>query len=217
MWGAVLPDAPLLFVGLFNWLQTICEYVGLSFVARMDALYFDSAGFIALHHVLHSPTSLALLLGCWVALQHLNRMDFRGFWFLCGAVSHSLVDIFTHAQDGILVFWPLNWSYRYNSGLDQWNLQGTGLWLAALEVVFVVGYGGFFLWKAARPTINRVSANSSEHSHRRTIRQILGRSSNNRSQTFNKFLWVSGGQFLALVYWCRSKCWCDARAKYQQQ
>jgi len=156
MWGAVLPDAPLFAAGLFSWLQTICEYLGLSFVAHMDAFYFDSAGFIALHHLLHSPTSLAMLLCFWLGLKHFERTDLRALWFLCGAASHSVVDVITHAEDGILVLWPLNWNYRFNSGLDQWNMQGAGFWLAAFEATFVVGYGGALLWKTVKPRTNQI-------------------------------------------------------------
>ena len=203
MAGAVMPDAPVFVVGLFSWLQTICEYVGLSFVARMDSLYFDNAGFIALHHLLHSPTSLALLFCCGFALQRRDGTDFRAVWFLCGAATHSLTDIFTHADDGILVFWPLNWNYRFNSGVDQWNMQGAGLWLASFEAVFVLGYGGWLLWKASKPFVFlRVSPNLHSEAKEPKIyaTRDLGRS-----------------PLLALVSWCRSICWCGARPVYQQR
>lgn len=75
----------------------------------------------------------------------------RGFWFLSGAASHALVDIFTHARDGILVFWPWNWSYRFNAGIDQWDMAGSGLVLLLIEGSLFVAYGACLAWSSLRP------------------------------------------------------------------
>ena len=159
MLGAGLPDFPLLLVGLSCLVQSglFCAWPGWAdhFVVLMDGHYFGNPAFVTAHHLLHSPVSLLALGGAWYgARRYFAFSDMRVAWFLAGAASHSLVDIFTHAQDGILVFWPLDWRYRFDSGLHQWDMQGTGLWLLAIEMAFVAFYGGYIAWKTMRPFVN---------------------------------------------------------------
>lgn len=157
--GAGLPDFPLLLVGLSCLVQSgvFCGWPLWAdyFVVLMDNHYFGDPVFISMHHILHSPTSLVILAGVLLcARRFLGFGDMRALWFLAGAASHALVDIFTHARDGILVFWPFDWHYRFDSGLHQWDMQGTGLWLAAFEATLVMAYGGIVAWRTVSPFVN---------------------------------------------------------------
>lgn len=154
--GAAMPDLPLIAVAVFCWMETAAseslDAQTVRFIDLVDSFYYDNSVFIALHHLLHSPSSLALLASAWLIFGRTGRrQDPRGFWFLSGAASHSLVDIFTHARDGILLFWPWNWSFRFNSGIDQWDMVGSGLTLLMVEGSLFVVYGSCLIWSCLVP------------------------------------------------------------------
>ena len=145
--GAALPDLPLIIIAVACWfLAKWCpEYF--SFISLVDGFYFKNQTFIALHHLLHAPLSIAALALCWKCAN----CHPRGLWFLAGAASHSLVDLFTHAQDGILLFWPLNWNYRFNAGVNQWDIDGAGLVLAVLECASLFAFIALKTWSTYKP------------------------------------------------------------------
>lgn len=146
--GAVLPDLALVVLVAGCWLvATQFATQRLHFevlVDLVDGYYFANPLFISLHHVLHSPVSLiALMLAWWVFNRADRPSDLRGLWFLSGAMSHSIVDIFSHAKDGVLIFWPLNWHYRFNAGLNQWDMEQGAMVLIVLEALIGLFYVGF--------------------------------------------------------------------------
>ncbi len=151
--GAAAPDAPLII--LVAACLVLTRFLGGSdgdVVDLVDYFYFGNDTFIALHHVLHSPASLASVGVAWWALAHLwNRYDRRVLWFLSGAASHALVDLFTHGPDGILLFWPWNRTYRFNSGVDQWDMAGSGAIVLMVEGSLFLTYGVFVAWSRWRP------------------------------------------------------------------
>lgn len=139
--GAAAPDLPLITVAAGCWVAAHCGEAGFMpscFIYLVDRFYFGDPIFMTMHHLLHSPTSLLLMIGVWyVAGRPFAR---RALWFLAGATSHALVDLFTHARDGILIFWPFNWSYRFDAGVNQFDLSGAGLVLVCLEGTILVGF-----------------------------------------------------------------------------
>ncbi len=154
--GAAMPDLPLITVAVFCLMETaiseIFDTKTVRFIDLVDSFYYDNSVFIALHHLLHSPSSLALLASAWLMFGRIGRRrDPRGFWFLSGAASHAFVDIFSHARDGVLIFWPWSWSFRFNAGIDQWDMAGSGLAVLMIEGSLFVAYGACLTWSCLRP------------------------------------------------------------------
>lgn len=154
--GACAPDLPLIIVAVYCWLAAgspLTLTSGLSgFVDRVDQFYFQNKLFIAIHHLLHAPGSLALLAGlCFVYCTVTGRPVARASWFLTGAATHSIVDIFTHARDGILILWPFNWSYRFDAGVNQWDLRGTGASVLTVEIALFLTCGASVAIVRLRP------------------------------------------------------------------
>jgi hypothetical protein len=50
-----------------------------------------------------------------------------------GAGIHTVIDIATHVDDGPLLFFPFNWSYRLQSPISYWDPEHYGLIFAPLE------------------------------------------------------------------------------------
>ncbi|MBW4622371.1 MAG: zinc dependent phospholipase C family protein [Cyanosarcina radialis HA8281-LM2] len=115
--GSVAPDIPL-------WVLSGGGIVYYHFILGWDMatasrwmfanLYFHNPFWLACHNLLHAP--LLLLLGLalvWPQRCHIGSVSRWLFWFLLACLLHSLVDIFTHADDGPLLFFPLNWQFAF--------------------------------------------------------------------------------------------------------
>lgn len=157
--SAILPGLALIVVVLGCWLaNTKFATQHLEFeilVERIDGYYFSNPIFISFHHLLHSPVSLITLFLAWWVFSSTNRTrDLRGFWFLSGAMSHSFVDIFSHAKDGVLIFWPINWSYRFDAGVNQWDMGKGAMTLILLEAGIGLFYAGFLAKRYCNHTCN---------------------------------------------------------------
>jgi membrane-bound metal-dependent hydrolase YbcI (DUF457 family) len=149
--GAGLPDVPLIAVGLYSWARSTMMPGG-DMVRLMDTFYFENSVFIALHHLLHAPGSLILMAMVWCTAWQVGKVsDQRCLWFLAGAASHSLTDLFTHSRDGLLVLWPLNRTFRFDAGIDQWDLAGAGQVLLVMELGLVFGVACYELCRRCRP------------------------------------------------------------------
>ncbi len=151
MAGAAAPDLPLIAIATLCWVVSGLPLAATenaeSFVRMVDGFYFESRAFITVHHVLHAPGSLLLLalIGCVIARMTGRRVS-AWFWFLSGAATHAVVDLCTHAGDGMLLFWPFNWSYRFDAGIDQWEMQGAGLAVLAVELTILMIFTGSVVW-----------------------------------------------------------------------
>lgn len=149
--GALAPDVPLILVGLYCGIAVGVSALGggcsTGFEERIGAVYFGSDLFIALHHLLHSPLSLLIL--AWGVLAAGWCFCFsprKGLWFLFGAASHAGIDLVTHARDGLLVLWPLNWRYRFDAGVDQWDAAGAAYSVLAIEVAILSTLLAILFW-----------------------------------------------------------------------
>merc|ERR1712157_488664 len=64
------------------------------------------------------------------------------YWILASAMFHALCDIPVHHDDGPLVFWPLNRTYRFVSPVSYWdpNYHGTPFSIVEhlLDLIIVV-------------------------------------------------------------------------------
>jgi hypothetical protein len=144
--GAVAPDLPLyaLSIGGIAWFR---------FVKGMPAdevqrhvfgnLFYNDPIWITLHNVLHSPLVLVVVL---VFLY--QRLEPGAFaqswwtWFFASCLLHTLVDIPVHHDDGPLVFWPLNWTYRFSSPVSYWDTAHYGIQMMITEATLAVILAG---------------------------------------------------------------------------
>lgn len=97
-------------------------------------LYFTDPLWIAAHNFLHAPLLLTPLglVGFW-GMKSNRRWGVFLLWFALGAGLHSVIDIFTHTDDGPVLFFPLNWNYRFRSPISYWDPKHYGLIFAPLE------------------------------------------------------------------------------------
>ena len=86
------------------------------FGTNYDQLYFTNPWWILGHNLFHAPL-LILLYGAvgWIAWKRGRAWGMMLFWFAIGCGLHSTLDIFTHVNDGPVLFFPLNWTYRFTA------------------------------------------------------------------------------------------------------
>jgi membrane-bound metal-dependent hydrolase YbcI (DUF457 family) len=143
LWGAVAPDIPLVLLSMISPLYFRSQGMPMSesMPYIFDTLYFSNPWWISAHHLFHAPFLLALYALFLYPLRE-KRWAKWLLWFVAGCALHTLVDILTHYDDGPLVFFPLNWSYRFHS-ISYWDRRHGGSWFAWLELaldVFLLGY-----------------------------------------------------------------------------
>lgn len=136
--GSVAPDLPLwlLSLGGVVYYHLILGWsLAKSFSLMFDHLYFSNPFWIACHNLLHAP--LLLLSGIalvWKKRRNIGSIYRWLFWFLLACLFHSLIDIFTHADDGPLLFFPLNWSVRFYSPISYWDPRYYGQEFSRFEL-----------------------------------------------------------------------------------
>lgn len=136
--GSFLPDLPfiLLTIGYeayYRWFvvpptsDSIMEYL------HFD-LFFNDPVWIISHNFFHSLVINFVLLtvGYWGVRRELP-WAYLLFWLSVGTLFHTVIDIFTHHSDGPLLFFPLNWDYRYPSPISYWEADYYGRVFRILE------------------------------------------------------------------------------------
>ncbi|MEM7811948.1 MAG: metal-dependent hydrolase [Planctomycetota bacterium] len=148
--GSVAPDIPLYFLSIGGGLYY--RFVKGEPVDRVGEilfqdLFYNDPWWVSLHNVLHSPTVLiALLAGLYFSL---GREAFAGSWWVwfCGScLLHTLVDIPVHHDDGPLIFWPLNRTYRFASPVSYWDPAHYARIVMPLEGLLAVGLALRIWW-----------------------------------------------------------------------
>jgi hypothetical protein len=103
-----------------------------------DLLYFTNPFWIVWTSLFHAPLLIATM-----ALVG-SRTGRPGlYWFALGCGLHSLIDIFTHHNDGPLLFFPFNWTYRYPAPVSYWHPADGGRTFAVFESaldVLIIAY-----------------------------------------------------------------------------
>lgn len=139
LFGSLMPDVPLfgLTLGYFAyryWIEPRLpgEHI---FGPRYDDLYFHHPLWITGHNLFHAPFLIALMLvaGFYLGLRQQKKWGVALFWFAVACGFHSLVDIFTHHDDGPLLFFPFNWHYRFSAPISYWDSRYGGRIFAPLE------------------------------------------------------------------------------------
>jgi membrane-bound metal-dependent hydrolase YbcI (DUF457 family) len=143
LWGAVAPDIPLTTLAILSPLYFRSQ--GVPFEESMpyifETLYFKNPWWISAHHLFHGPLLLLLYAAVLYPFRK-NRIAYWLLWFVAGCSLHTLVDILTHYDDGPLVFFPFNWSFRVHS-ISYWDRDHGGAWVMWLELalnLFLLGY-----------------------------------------------------------------------------
>lgn len=145
--GSVAPDVALFLLvfaaGLYyrRWLgwstDATWRYV-------FGTLYFHHPLWMAAHNLLHSPLLLVSAVGgLWPYRCRQGSLRHWLFWFLLACLLHSVVDIFTHVNDGPLLLFPLEWTIRFHSPVSYWDSRHYGNEFALFELALdgaLLGY-----------------------------------------------------------------------------
>jgi hypothetical protein len=149
--GAVLPDITFALLtlgyGLYYWRLGSTPTGESPMIYMHFTLFFDDPLWIISHNFFHSLVInvLLLLLGEW-GIRQGWRWGLPLFWLAVGTQTHTLIDIVTHHSDGPLLFFPLNWTYRFPAPISYWEADYYGLVVIVVEnVVNLLILGSFLL------------------------------------------------------------------------
>ncbi|CAN5239811.1 hypothetical protein BH23GEM4_BH23GEM4_21970 [soil metagenome] len=86
------------------------------------------------HNLLHAP----LVLGVFAAVGVWGRRSGKSWgtallWFTFGCALHTLCDVVTHHDDGPLLLFPFDWSFRFSSPISYWNPAYHGRLVGGIE------------------------------------------------------------------------------------
>lgn len=145
--GSVLPDLPLtlLWIGAYVYYRYLLRDQSVTMMdERFDTFYFTNPLWIAGHNILHSPTLLlAELALLWRFRDAVGTLRHWWFWFAAGCLIHTALDIPTHVNDGPLLFFPFDWSTRFQSPISYWDPRHHGRTFAIFEIaldLLLIGY-----------------------------------------------------------------------------
>lgn len=136
--GSVAPDLALWLLtagGIVYYHLILGWELPETFQLMFRELYFHNPFWIALHNLLHAPLLLmAGIVVVWSKRNHSQSIQHWLFWFFVACLFHSVVDILTHANDGPLLLFPLNWSIRFQSPLSYWDPRYHGREFSRFEL-----------------------------------------------------------------------------------
>lgn len=138
--GALLPDLPFTLLTVLyeiycRWFAELPQnpYSSIMKYLHFD-LFFNDPIWIIGHNTLHSLiVNLVLICVGYLALKHHRRWGVMLFWLAAGMLLHTIIDIFTHTSDGPLMFFPLNWIYRFPSPVSYWEADHFGQFVVVAE------------------------------------------------------------------------------------
>ncbi|MFK7765878.1 MAG: metal-dependent hydrolase [Mariniblastus sp.] len=155
--GSIAPDIPLYFLtfgGLFYFRWCLGWPIKETANHLFKNLFYNDPGWLASHNFLHSPTMLLILVGiCWSIRTQFPRLSRWGLFFLAACTLHSVVDILTHNDDGPLMFFPFNWTYRFSSPVSYWDPDHYGKPFMVFEGLFslILTSVLLYLWWRRKP------------------------------------------------------------------
>lgn len=149
--GSVLPDVSFTLLtaayGIYyRWFASqpitgsIMEYL------HFDLFYTNPAWIVG-HNFFHSLVinGVFLGLGLW-GIQRQWRWARPLLWLSIGMLFHTIIDVFTHHSDGPLIFFPLNWTYRFPSPISYWERAYYGRQFTIFEYALDVVIVAYFVW-----------------------------------------------------------------------
>lgn len=148
--GSIAPDIPLYilsFGGIYYFKYTLNWSDEQAFQHLFDHLFFHDPIWITLHNFLHSPLMLSVLaMPAWQMRSKFPRLCRWLLFFFTACFLHSVVDILTHHDDGPLVLYPLNWSYRFSSPVSYWDPAYFGRPFMVFEGILDILLILFLVW-----------------------------------------------------------------------
>ena len=142
LYASILPDVPLFILTMWYF-----AVYGVGFGPAYDSFYYEDPLWIVSHNVFHGPLVIAAVaLVGWALRRRARAGDgSRGvragamlMSFAVGAGLHSFLDIFTHNDDGPLLFFPFDWTTRFSSPVSYWDPEHYGLWVFPVETVATI-------------------------------------------------------------------------------
>ncbi len=136
---SIEPPCPMSAVKRSHTVMVVTKFAISPFLAashRTFMLYhlFTDPLWISAHNFFHAPlVLLGIGLAGYVGVRQEKKWGTVLVWFALGAGLHSLIDVFTHAGDGPLLLFPINWHIRFNSPVSYWDPRHFGLIFAPLE------------------------------------------------------------------------------------
>lgn len=123
--GSTAPDVPLTVISIGYLLDRRLIRRHLPDKTRCSPtyndLYFNNAWWIAAYNLFHAPLPV-LVLGMIGYVAQRQRWGRWLLWFAIGCALHTAVDIVTHADDGPLLLFPLEWyNKRFLSPISYWD------------------------------------------------------------------------------------------------
>ena len=67
-------------------------------------------------------------------------------WLMVGCGLHTVVDIFTHHNDGPLLLFPFDWRTRFSAPISYWDVRYGARVVAPLEHAMDVAIIVYLLW-----------------------------------------------------------------------
>ncbi len=163
--GSVLPDLPLILLTIGGIVYGRLSAMGDRdlFRTMFDVWYFQNPFWIAFTSLWHAPLMILAqgLLG-FALLRRGHRLGLPLIWFALGAGMHSIADILTHVDDGPVVFFPFNWTYRFASPVSYWDPRHYGREFSTFEHVLDLAIIVFLLWQYAPGLLRKRKARASQ-------------------------------------------------------
>ena len=158
--GSLLPDIPFTVLTIageiwFRWFAPL----PVTDVSIMEYLHFDlffrDPVWLIGHNLFHSLIINGLLVIIGYGAWHIRKMRWAlmTFWLGVSMIAHTVIDIFTHTNDGPLFLFPLNWSYRFPSPISYWEAESFGLYFILFEYLLdaiIIAYFAHQWWARRR-------------------------------------------------------------------
>lgn len=123
--GSVAPDIPLLAlsVGGYIYFHHVLNWeTEETFRHLFDDLFFNDPLWIISHNFLQVPFILIIgIVTLWKTNGNQKVYESWWFWFSSACLLHAAIDILTHNDDGPLLLFSLNWTYRFASPVSYWD------------------------------------------------------------------------------------------------
>jgi len=132
LWGSIWPDLPLITIAVICIIADSIRHTDdnsndSSWTDQLfSTWYFSNPWVKAAHNLFHSCITLSVMLSLAYYRSKAPNTTHNSsatwcFWALMACCLHTLCDIPVHHDDGPLIFFPLNWDYRFRSPLSYWD------------------------------------------------------------------------------------------------
>lgn len=171
LFGSVLPDLPLITLAIlamgYDWAARLLANTSFGAAFSSPALlggsmtrmlfrvwFFENPWVITAYNLFHSPLLIIVYLFVgWRVWRRGYSWGGRFFWLSAAAMLHSLTDIPLHVNDGPLLLFPLNWTWRFHSPISYWDRNYYGHEWSVFEHFLDVGLL-LYLFVRYRPALH---------------------------------------------------------------